>query len=512
MAPVERRRWLGFLVTGFLVAACSGQAPSPSSSASLTPHPSPSSSSAAGPISPTPSIPVDPYASPDVSPEPETDGDGLPAPDTDPEIDPGELFTAATDDIGAWIVRCTSDETRCEAGHSDPSAEGAWPAVLEGPCRSLVAGEAIRGFVVACDPPGGAVVHAIDQDGSIIPGWPVELGAELASVSWNDRSISCGTSSPAILLLPDGAVAAATDAGARAEIVVLERDATRRDGWPQPFPGDAPGPDGSGGDGCRGFAVAPAAGSIIAWGYEGVAHDIELIADRTEFTSYAFDGTRRDGWPIGSTGAASGPVLRSDGGIAYTSATGKVWAHHRDGHVLSDWPYQVAGLDRDDDVSAPVGAPNGQLAVIVTTWSDDGPVESVHVIRPDGREAGTPLELASPVATGCLFGDTPCAGIIRPVFHPRNLDLFIALSGGREDESSGGEVLALDAKGRIRDGWPTFLGERTFATELGVSLDGPWILEGVTCPTDGCASGGEIHPVSMSFERDGTIATRTPPD
>ena len=62
--------------------------------------------------------------------------------------------------------------------------------------------------------------------------------------------------------------------------------------------GDAPGQDGWGGDGCRGFALADDDGR------RGVADDIEeaieLRARRTEFT-WSADGEIRPGWPRGST-------------------------------------------------------------------------------------------------------------------------------------------------------------------------------------------------------------------
>lgn len=503
MRPVVRSR-SGIVAAALAVtilSACSAPATSPTgspgadASAGLDAIASPSASF----FIPEPT--AHPTATPGVTPY----SPPPPTPKPTPEHDPSELSLMAS--TTGWEVRCTSDWSRCQISHQTPDPEDAWPVTVDGPCPAIEMDYAIRGFVVACDPPGGAVIHAFDQDGSTIPGWPRALGVELASVNWNDRSLGCGPDTSPLLVAPDDAIVVATNPGPVAEVVVLEPDGSVRRGWPQPFPGDRPGPDGWGGDGCRGLAIAPDASSIVAWGYQGVVdQSMELEADRTEFVAWDLAGRVRLGWPFGSRGAASGPALRADGGIAYTSRSGKVWAHDPSGAVRDGWPYEIPDLGADDVVGAPITSRSGQLVVLESGFVVDGRDHRLHVIGPDGRGVAR-LQIRPLVETRCLFGDTPCGGEVAAAIHPRTDVAYVAL-GARHDVSAaddpGGSILAIGADGTVVDGWPVALGPRVHALHLQLSLDGQLLVDAVRCVPTGCGEGPN-ETVSIAIEPDGSI-------
>ena len=273
----------------------------------------------------------------------------------------------------------------------------------------------------------------------------------IASVGWNDFSIGCGAGS-AIQLGSDASVYVAISAGSAAKVHVFNPDGRPRAGWPQ-IPGDAPGQDGWGGDGCRGFALADDDG-VVAWGYDDIEEAIELRARRTEFTSWSADGEiRRAG--RGSTGAASGPLLDSVGGITYVSASGKVWSHDDAGEIRPGWPYQL------DQPAPPFAARDGRVAIIQDL---DQATDQVLFLGRNGRPiGGTPIDLPGDIETQCLFGDTPCAGIVFPAFADDGT-MYISLHSSTPEHANpdnstmGGATVALDVDGRVglggRSTWP----------------------------------------------------------
>jgi hypothetical protein len=234
---------------------------------------------------------------------------------------------------------------------------------------------------------------------------------------------------------------------------------------------------------------------------------MELEADRTEFVAWDLAGRVRPGWPFGSRGAATGPALRGDGGIAYTSRSGKVWAHDPNGAVRDGWPYEIAGLEADDVVGAPIGSRDGQLVVLHAGFVVDGRDHRLHVISPDGRRV-TDLQTRPQVETRCLFGDTPCAGEVAAAIHPRSDVAYVALGVRNEVNASndpGGSILAVGADGDVVDGWPVALGDRVHARRLSFALDGQLIVDAVRCAPTGCGSEAGDETFSIAIEPDGAI-------
>ena len=394
-------------------------------------------------------------------------------------------------------IRCTQEEDQCLL---EPIEQGdqRWSVLLDGPCRDLlnVEGDAI----VACDPPSGATIHVVDQDGNPRRGWPVELGVALASVSWNDLTLGCGA---------HGVVGASSPRTGPSSSRRTRGRARNSSSW------SATGHDGPGGP-SRSLATRssrPGSGTRAA----------PASPSRTRAAASSRGATRAWRCPWSST--PRGPSSRSIAPTARSSMAGRaarparpaarscarMAASRTRAHRARSGPTDRTGRSprvgrtrsqacRTASVSARRSAGgDGRLAVIQESYTDDGPRTRLHIVLHDGRLAGPVIELPGPVETTCLFGDTPCVGRIDPVFHPRNHDLFIALGSGDDDADPpefGGSILAFDADGRVRDGWPVALGEGVHAQALSMSLDGPLIVEGITCPQDGCAGGGVSTPIS----------------
>ena len=275
---------------------------------------------------------------------------------------------------------------------------------VDGPCHDLRTARpvglvcrllAVRGRHDPCPRPRGQPVD----------GWPVQVPGAIATIGWHDFSIGCGVGRSAIELGSDGSVYVAISTAAAARLHVFNPDGRPRAGWPQTIPGDAPGQDGWGGDGCRGFALLDDDG-VVAWGYDGIEEAIQLAARRTEFASWSVDGQVRPGWPRGSTGAASGPVLDADGGITYVSGSGRSGAtttperSDRDGRT--SWTTRAAGRrTRRPSRHRPGGRTRN-----ATCWSS-----SAGMANPI---SGGPIGLPADIETVCIFGDTPCAGFVAP--------------------------------------------------------------------------------------------------
>jgi hypothetical protein len=446
----------------------------------------PSSSSSPSPGAPTPSASAPP-ASP-LSSE---------SPQPSPSDDPGTPVPSA---VGHSIT-CDREGTRCQIHRIDaPGVEAAgWPVTVDGPCRYLRAGPDGLAYV-GCSPAAGATIHVLDLGGRPVVGWPARVPGAISSVAWSDFTIGCGVDRSAIKLGSDGSVYVAISTSSAARLHVFNPDGQPRDGWPQTIPGDAPGQDGWGGDGCRGFELADDDG-VVAWGYEGIEAAIELEARRTEFMSWSADGAARPGWPQGSAGAASGPLLDSDGGITYVSATGKVWSHDDGGEIRPGWPFQ---LDRP---AAPFGARDGRVVVIQEI---EETVDQVVMLNRDGRQtSGQPLELPADIETRCLMGDTPCAGIIFPAFaDDGTMYLSLAWSYANRDLPDrvelGGSIVAFDVDGEVVQGWPVDLGARTRAFDLAVDVNERLVAKGIVCAPGECASEGTVS-TTMIFAPDGEL-------
>ena len=469
---MRAHRSVTFAIIGIVVAACSAAPASPSPIATATNRPStvPPPSAAAG--SPTPV-----------------------QPDTGPVPDP--LAVGHSSD-------CDEEETACQVhlvldGVRDPAG---WPVRIGGPCPGLRTAEDGLAYI-ACSPSDGATIHVIGLDGRPENGWPASLAGSVSSVSWNDFSIVCGVERSPIEVGPGGSVYVAISTGSAANVHAFESDGQPLAGWPQPIPGDRPGPDGSGGDGCRGFALH--ADGVVAWGYEGFEPAVELEARRTEFTSWSFDGELHAGWPRGSEGAASGPVLDVDDGVTYVSASGRAWSHDDRGEIRPGWPYQL------DDPAPPHVAPDGRIAVIVPALEA---TDRLVVLRQDGTlVTGAPIQLPADIETRCLFGDTPCAGATSPAF-ANDGTMYLSLAWSTTEHAipdstdMGGALVAFDADGAIVDGWPIDLAPRTHLLDLSVDAEDRLIARGYVCDQGFC--GGEAtKPTTVTFASDGELVEQT---
>jgi len=201
----------------------------------------------------------------------------------------------------------------------------------------------------------------------------------------------------------------------------------------------------------HGFAVAP--DGVVAWWYEGYrGEDIQINARRTVYTQIGQDGTVLAGWPRGSSGAASGPIVSDAGNLFYVSATGKVWGHDRRGEIIDGWPYQLAYP------VAPAFRPDGALIFLEES--------RIVVLDGHGRSIGHwPYRVRGTLmAQGC---DTP--GFPEPLdaMSPDGT-LYIA----SWDDEARSSVVALHPDGSIEDGWPYLVPDGWRVMDLAREADG----------------------------------------
>lgn len=367
-----------------------------------------------------------------------------------------------TDGVEWHALDCSGDDACRVTYVPEPAGdEPGWPVLLPGRCRGTAKSPGGVAYA-ACDSPDGMLVHAFDAGANAVVGWPLSLPGSTASVYENRFTVGCGDEGSSLAIKPNGTIVVAVADETVARLHVLTPVGRRVAGWPQPFPGDPPGVDGIGGNGCRGFAIG-SDGRTLAWGYEGVEPAIELVAARTEFAMYGADGGVRPGWPRGSVGAASHAVILGDGSIAFASASGNAWRLLADGKNADGWPYELPLP------VAPELAPGGRLVFLLPI--SDGQDHAI-VLDLDGDVArGWPVPLGGEVETRCQMGDVPCAGLIRPAFGPDGT-LYVALAEG--------SLTAIDPAGAVVRGWPVGLGEQTRTTHLAVDERGRLVAD-VTC-------------------------------
>jgi len=320
---------------------------------------------------------------------------------------------------------CDDENAHCSLHLYDGSGreQDGWPVAIPGRCDGDVVAVGPRNSVfVACTDAGRAIVSGLNQAGAALAGWPVRLRGAVALSDWNDFQFNPG--SPSVRVSSDGTVyvSVTTSQGGGYAIQALAPDGSSRSGWPVVLAG-----------GAQGFDVA-LDGTVVAWWYEHATMEIVLDASRTVFTMLDAKGRTLPGWPRGSAGAASGPVVWRDGSIYYVSAGGKVWGHDRTGEIIHGWPYAlpmpIAPSLRDD----------GLLIFL----ADSG----VFVLDRQGRDApGWPYRTGGTLmAPGC---DTP--GWPHPMSAVGSHGvMYLAVWDG----TSAANILALDPQGRSVDGWP----------------------------------------------------------
>ncbi|MFL5684020.1 MAG: hypothetical protein ACJ77O_12855 [Chloroflexota bacterium] len=426
------------------------------------------------PKSPLPADVVLPSASPIASPDPSS-----PVPSASVRPPNGGVPNALADVVGsAWTLPAgwhydlvCDEDVPCRLHLYDASGgeQDGWPVVIPGDCisSSVAVGSDDSAFV-ACNLAGAAVVTGLDEHGKPLHGWPVKVKGAVAPSTWND--LRNGDRSPEIAVGPDKAVyvAVARKGHGSYAIHAFAPDGTGRKGWPVSLDG-----------GGQGFAVA-LNGSVVAWWYEGYLSEIGIGATRTVFTEIGPGGKVLPGWPKGSVGAASGPVVWKDGSIFYTSASGKVWGHDRTGKIIEGWPHALP------EPVAPSLRADGTISFIgesrVDVLDRRGKAVPGWPYRPKGSFMGP----------GCETGGYS-APLARVALDGR---LFIAVwDGSRSD------IVALGADGSTTDAWPYHVAAGWRVTDIGLMADGT-VEAGVA--TDPC---GVAQYTTMRFTSQGTLLT-----
>ncbi len=298
-------------------------------------------------------------------------------------------------------------------------------------------------------------IIAIDASGAVEPGWPIDLDDR----EWSDQQV--GADGSVFMVRRPIGTPTWDEARGRvdddAELFAFAPDGMPRPGWPVAVPD------------IRGFSVGPQ-GNVTVW---SLIDDVgELCTDprRTLYTVLGPDGRSLPGWPRGSTGYASFPVVAADGTLSYVSATDKLYAHDRGGEVKAGWPVAVPGAGNGCGPESPYLAPDGTIYVMG---------DEVEALAPDGRSRpGWPYRPAGQLIGPCL--DSECyGGHGAPAF---GLDGTVYVVDFHTDASgTRAEIVALDRRGKLKPGWPYRLPFDPASVAIGllsVSRDGRLFVRG----------------------------------
>ena len=296
---------------------------------------------------------------------------------------------------------------------------------------------------------GGTRLIAIDPSGVIKTGWPLAL----ADLDWYPQQLG-----------PDGTVYVVKGlVDDDAKLWAFGPDGRLRSGWPIPVPN------------IGGFLIDPL-GDIVIWSLVDDVGELCRSPRRTVYTIVAPDGRTRPGWPRGSTGFASFPVVDGSGTLYYISATAKLYAHDRAGEVKSGWPVAVPGVDGGCEPASPFLAPDGTVFAMG---------DEVVAVSPDGRSpSGWPYRLAGSQRGPCF--DSECfGGLGAPAFGPDGTVYVLVY----QPESGGvrAEIVALDRQGQPKAGWPFRLPFNANTVPIyspSVSPDGRVIVRSGSAPDD----------------------------
>jgi len=311
----------------------------------------------------------------------------------------------------------------------DVPTDFACPAGVDDPCYApgLDIGSNGTAYLFNQRPVGPRLI-AIDASGKVDPGWPIYLDDQ----EWSDRRFG-SDGSVYLVRRPIGTPTFDPVRGVvddDAELWAFGPNGEPFSGWPVPVPN------------IRGYLISPH-GNVVVWSLIDDVGELCPYPRRTVFTVLGSDGRTLPGWPRGSTGFASFPVVDADGTVYYLSATDKLYAHDRAGEVKAGWPVAVPGAGSGCGPESPHLAPDGTIYVVG---------DEVVALFPDGRSrSGWPYRPTGQTGGPCL--DSECfGGHGAPAFGPDGTVYLVVFH--TEQAAVRAEIVALDRQGQPRPGWP----------------------------------------------------------
>lgn len=330
-------------------------------------------------------------------------------------------------DLPGWPFKMPPDFT-CPTGPEFETDDPRTPTPND-PCYPPTLTVALDGTAyLTAQRTAGTRLIAIDPSGVVKSGWPITLDP----LDWYPQQL--GPDGTVYLISrPTGTptwdpVKGLIDNDAK--LWAYGPNGRLRSGWPIPVPN------------IDGLLIDPL-GDIVV---RSLVEDVGELCRSPRRTVYAIvgpDGRTRPGWPRGSTGFASSPVVDGNGTLYYISATARFYAHDRAGEVKAGWPVVVPGAGGGCGPESPYLAPDGTLFAMgdeVVAVSPDGRSRSGWPYRPTGSQSGPCFD------SECLGGHAaPAFGRDGTVY----LLVYQPDSGGVR-----AEIVALDRDGQPKAGWP----------------------------------------------------------
>jgi hypothetical protein len=343
-------------------------------------------------------------------------------------------------DGSIYVSECSRTQVGCALRRFDPAGteRPGWPFIVPDAFACPDAGSCLDQprfgpdgtvYLPAWRSTRGQQVIAIDDAGRVMPGWPVAPGAR--GLWSNDVQIG-HDGTLFVINKPDGTNVAPT-------LAAYGPNGRLRAGWPVTLPEASD------------YRLGPS-GTAIVWSLIDDVGELCPSPRRTLYTVLGPDGQVLPGWPRGSTGHASPPVVSGDGTLHYVSAKGNVYAHDRAGAVKAGWPVAVLGAAAGCGPASPYLAPDGTVYVT----AHDSPTGSQVVARsPDGRSRpGWPYIPAGSLVGPCL--DSECFGGVGGVTFGADGTVYLLVYAA-DGATVRADVVALDDGGRGLAGWPVRL-------------------------------------------------------